>query len=69
MATLIINYQLWFSAREFIARALLGVRTIQEALNVLKNPGYGIADGFNVNVHFGKDDSSKVIYSIEGEIN
>lgn len=51
-------------AREFIARALLGVKTIDEAVEILKNKGYGIADGFNLNIHFANQ-IGKVVYSIE----
>lgn len=53
------------SAREFLGRALLGVKSLEEALDVLKNPGYGIADGFNLNIHFAKQSGPKVVYSIE----
>lgn len=52
-------------AREFIARALLGVKTFNEAVDVLKNKGYGIADGFNLNIHFANQIGPKVVYSIE----
>ncbi|ODM94332.1 hypothetical protein Ocin01_12347 [Orchesella cincta] len=51
--------------REFLARALVGVKSLDEALNVLRNPGYGIADGFNLNIHFANQAGPKVVYSIE----
>jgi len=51
--------------REFIARALLGAETLEQALNVLRNPSYGIADGFNINMYFAKQMGPQVVYSVE----
>jgi hypothetical protein len=55
-----------FLARAFIARALLAASNLEEVMDILKNKGDGISDGFSLNAHFAKCGSQDpLMYNIE----
>ncbi|XP_021958815.1 uncharacterized protein LOC110854655 [Folsomia candida] len=52
--------------RAFIARAILGAKSFDSLLDILKDCGHGISDGMSLNVHFAKDEEPRrMFYNIE----
>jgi len=51
--------------RAFVARALLPVSQLDEALEILRDSGKGISDGFSLNIYFDKKVEGPKFYNIE----
>lgn len=48
-----------------MARALLGATDYDEAQQILKNDGFGSAEGFSVNMTFLTQEGNRMFYNVE----